>query len=216
LKSAEPRAELIEYYRRRAGEYEAIYAKPERQADLLLLKKKIAGILKGARVLEVACGTGYWTKVISGAAEAVAATDVAEEPMRIAQSKEYARSNVRFSVSDAYRLDENLGSFNAAFAGFWWSHVPRQRAAEFLRSLHARLEPGARVLLLDNLYVEGNSTPVVETDADGNTYQLRDLANGSRFRVMKNFPSKEELRALLPPPVHYRALQYYWLAQYRL
>jgi demethylmenaquinone methyltransferase/2-methoxy-6-polyprenyl-1,4-benzoquinol methylase len=213
---AEPQAELIDYYRRRAGEYEAIYAKPERQADLLLLKKKIAGILKGARVLEVACGTGYWTKVISGAAEAVAATDVAEEPMRIAQSKEYARSNVRFSVSDAYRLDENLGSFNAAFAGFWWSHVPRQRAAEFLRSLHARLEPGARVLLLDNLYVEGNSTPVVETDADGNTYQLRDLANGSRFRVMKNFPSKEELRALLPPPVHYRALQYYWLAQYRL
>ena len=213
---AEPQAELIDYYRRRAGEYEAIYAKPERQADLLLLKKKIAGILKGARVLEVACGTGYWTKVISGAAEAVAATDVAEEPMRIAQSKEYARSNVRFSVSDAYRLDENLGSFNAAFAGFWWSHVPRQHAAEFLRSLHARLEPGARVLLLDNLYVEGNSTPVVETDADGNTYQLRDLANGSRFRVMKNFPSKEELRALLPPPVHYRALQYYWLAQYRL
>ena len=213
---AEPQAELIDYYRRRAGEYEAIYAKPERQADLLLLKKKIAGILKGARVLEVACGTGYWTKVISGAAEAVAATDVAEEPMRIAQSKEYARSNVRFSVSDAYKLDENLGSFNAAFAGFWWSHVPRQRAAEFLRSLHARLEPGARVLLLDNLYVEGNSTPVVETDADGNTYQLRDLANGSRFRVMKNFPSKEELRALLPPPVRYRALQYYWLAQYRL
>ena len=213
---AEPQAELIDYYRRRAGEYEAIYAKPERQADLLLLKKKIAGILKGARVLEVACGTGYWTKVISGAAEAVAATDVAEEPMRIAQSKEYARSNVRFSVSDAYKLDENLGSFNAAFAGFWWSHVPRQRAAEFLRSLHARLEPGSRVLLLDNLYVEGNSTPVVETDADGNTYQLRDLANGSRFRVMKNFPSKEELRALLPPPVHYRALQYYWLAQYRL
>ena len=50
---AEPQAELIDYYRRRAGEYEAIYAKPERQADLLLLKKKIAGILKGARVLEI-------------------------------------------------------------------------------------------------------------------------------------------------------------------
>jgi len=213
---AEPQAELVDYYRRRAGEYEAIYAKPERQADLARLRIDIAEAFRARSVLEVACGTGYWTRVISGAAEAVTATDVAEEPMRLAESKEYARGNVRFSVSDAYKLDENLGSFNAAFAGFWWSHVPRQRAAEFLRSLHARLEPGARVLLLDNLYVEGNSTPVVETDADGNTYQLRDLANGSRFRVMKNFPSKEELRALLPPPVHYRALQYYWLAQYRL
>ena len=52
MSSAELRTALIEYYRRRAGEYEAIYAKPERQADLLLLKKKIAEILKHAAVLE--------------------------------------------------------------------------------------------------------------------------------------------------------------------
>lgn len=209
-------AELIEYYRRRAGEYEAIYAKPERQADLLLLKTKIAEIFRNARVLEVACGTGYWTTVISGAAKAVTATDLAEEPMRIARSKEYPRDNARFCVSDAYRLAEDLGSFDAAFAGFWWSHVPRQRIAEFVASLHARLEPGARVLLLDNLYVEGDSTAISEVDASGNTYQLRTLADGSGFRVMKNFPTKDELRALLPPPVHYRALRYYWLAEYRV
>jgi SAM-dependent methyltransferase len=208
-------AELIEYYRRRAGEYEAFYAKPERQADLLLLKKTIAEILRNARVLEVACGTGYWTTVISSAAEAVTATDVAEEPMRIAQSKSYPRGNVRFRVSDAYGLEESLGSFDAAFAGFWWSHVPRERIAQFVASLHARLEPGATVLLLDNLYVEGNSTPILEIDAAGNTYQLRTLSDGSSFRVMKNFPSKDELRALLPSPVHYRTLQYHWLAQYK-
>ena len=213
---AELRAELIEYYRRRAGEYEAIYAKPERQADLLLLKKKIAGIFKGARVLEVACGTGYWTRVISGAAEAVTATDVAEEPMRIAQSKEYPKGNVRFFAADAYCLEENLGSFDAAFAGFWWSHVPRQRIAEFLASLHARLEPGARVVIFDNLYVEGNSSSISEVDEVGNTYQLRTLADGASFRVMKNFPTKDELKQLLSAPVHYRALHYYWLAQYRV
>ena len=209
-------AELIEYYRRRAGEYEAIYAKPERQADLLLLKTKIAEIFRNTRVLEVACGTGYWTTVISSAAKAVTATDLAEEPMRIARSKEYPRDNVRFCVSDAYGLEEDLGSFDAAFAGFWWSHVPRQRIAEFVASLHARLEPGARVLLLDNLYVDGNSTPVVEADAEGNTYQMRTLADGSRFRVLKNFPSAEELRAVLSRQVAYTALQYYWLAEYRV
>jgi len=208
--------ELVEYYRRRAGEYEAIYARPERQSDLLLLKKKLAELLKHARVLEVACGTGYWTRVICEAASSVTATDLAEEPMHIARAKSYPKNNVAFVAADAYALPAGLGSFDAALAVFWWSHVPRQRIAEFLGSLHARLEPGARVLLLDNLYVAGNSTPVVETDVDGNTYQLRALADGSRFRVLKNYPSKEELRKVLGRQVHYRALQYYWLAEYRL
>jgi demethylmenaquinone methyltransferase/2-methoxy-6-polyprenyl-1,4-benzoquinol methylase len=216
LESAEQRPSLIEYYRRRAGEYEAFYAKPERQADLLLLKKKLAELLKNARLLEIACGTGYWTTVIANAAASVTATDLAQEPMNIARAKPYPKNNVTFVEADAYALPQSLGRFDAAFAGFWWSHVPRERIAQFVASLHARLEPGATVLLLDNLYVEGNSTPISEIDRAGNTYQLRTLADGSVFRVMKNFPTKDELRALLPAPVHYRALQYHWLAQYQV
>jgi ubiquinone/menaquinone biosynthesis C-methylase UbiE len=208
--------ELTEYYRRRAGEYEAIYAKPERQADLLLLKKKLAELFRHARVLEVACGTGYWTRVVASAAASVTATDLAEEPMNIARAKAYPKQNVTFAEADAYALPASLGSFDAALAVFWWSHVPRARIAQFLASLHARLEPGARVVLLDNLYVEGNSSPVCEVDPEGNTYQLRTLADGSSFRVMKNFPTRDELSAHLPGKVHYRALQYYWLAQYHL
>ena len=208
-------AELIEYYRRRAGEYEAIFAKPERQSDLLTLKKKLADLLKRARVLEVACGTGYWTTVIASAADSVTATDVAEEPMNIARAKPYPKKNASFVEADAYALPQSLGRFDAAFAGFWWSHVPRERIAEFTASLHARLQPGARVVMFDNLYVDGNSTPIVETDAAGNTYQLRELADGSRFRVLKNYPTRDELRALFPG-IHYRALQYYWLAEYKV
>jgi ubiquinone/menaquinone biosynthesis C-methylase UbiE len=210
----EPQSELISYYRRRAAEYEAFYAKPERQPDLLTLKKKLSELLKDARVLEVACGTGYWTTVIANAARLVTATDVAQEPMGIARAKAYPKDNVTFLEADAYALPESLGRFDAAFAGFWWSHVPRQRIARFLASLHERLEPGATVLLLDSLFVEGNSTPISEVDAAGNTYQLRTLSDGSSFRVMKNYPSKQELRELLPA-VHYRALQYHWLARYK-
>jgi len=208
--------DLAEYYRRRAGEYEAIYATPERQADLLILKKKISEMLRHASVLEVACGTGYWTTVIANAAASVMATDVAEEPMRIARAKEYPKKNVTFLEADAYALPDALGRFDAAFAGSWWSHVPRQRIAQFAASLHARLAPGARVLLLDNLYVEGNSTPISEVDAEGNTYQLRTLADGSKFRVLKNFPTKDELNRALGARVHYRALTHYWLAEYKL
>ena len=208
-------SELIDYYRRRAGEYEAIYAKPERQADLAALRESVARRFEKARVLEIACGTGYWTQVIARVAASVTATDVSEEPMQIARSKPYERGNVVFQAADAYALPESLGSFDAAFAGFWWSHVPRGKIGEFVASLHARLAPGARVVMLDNRFVAGNSTPVVEVDAAGNTYQLRTLADGSRFRVLKNYPTPQELRDLFGPTLAYEELDYYWHAEYR-
>jgi len=31
---------------------------------------------------------------------------------------------VEFQVGDAYRLAPAPGKFNAAFAGFWFSHIP--------------------------------------------------------------------------------------------
>lgn len=212
-------AGLVEYYRRRAREYEAIYARPERQEDLASLRTLIGRRLEGLRVLEIACGTGYWTQVIAPAAKAVVATDLAEEPMAIARAKELPQEKVGFVMADAHALPEALGRFDAAFAGFWWSHIPRERIPEFLSSLHARLEPGARVLLLDNLYVEGSSTPVAGVDAAGNTYQMRRLGDGSRVRVLKNFVTEEELRERMGPHAasfRFSALTYYWLAEYTL
>jgi demethylmenaquinone methyltransferase/2-methoxy-6-polyprenyl-1,4-benzoquinol methylase len=210
---------LIDYYRRRANEYEAIYAKPERQADLAYLGKEIPERLRGASVLEVACGTGYWTERVARSAAKIVATDAAEEPMRIARSKIYPEDAVRFELADAYALDPRLGRFDAGLAVFWWSHVPRERVAEFLESFHRCLTPGARVLFMDNLYAEGSSTPVSDVDLRGNTYQMRSLADGSRLRVLKNFPSEGELRGRLAPyaaSFAFEALQYYWLAEYRL
>lgn len=207
--------ELVDYYRRRASEYEAIYAKPERQADLEVLRQAIPAKLRGARVLEIACGTGYWTQLVAEVAADLVATDLAEEPMQIAQSKRYNR-RPRFETCDAYSLPETLGRFDGALAVFWWSHIPRQRIGEFLASLHARLEPGARIVLMDNRFVEGSSTPISELDAQGNTYQLRRLGDGSSVRVLKNFPGEAELRSHLPPSLHVESLEYYWLADYRL
>jgi len=205
--------ELIDYYRRRAAEYEAIYAKPERQTDLANLRQAIPAKLRGARVLEIACGTGYWTQLIAEVATEVVATDLAEEPMRIAQSKAYEKQPV-FELADAYALPESLGRFDAALAVFWWSHVPRERIGEFLASLHGRLAHGARVVLMDNRFVEGSSTPISEIDAQGNTYQLRRLGDGSQVRVLKNFPTEAELRSHLPPTLNLKMLEYYWLADY--
>ena len=210
--------ELVDYYRRRAGEYEEIYAWPDRQPDLDVLRSEIPARLAGCEVLEVACGTGYWTERIAAAAKRIVATDLAPEPLAIARAKAYA-CPVELRMADAYALDPALGSFDGAFGGFWWSHVPLSLRQTFLHGLHSRLRPGARVVMFDNRYVEGAMHPVAETDAEGNTYQKRRLSDGSENRVLKNFPSESDLRACLKGhavTIRYLPLRYYWLLEYRL
>ena len=207
------------YYARRAAEYEKIYAKPERQADLARMRHDIPALFEGERVLEIACGTGYWTPLIAERAESVLATDFNEEPLAIARSKTYRKGNVRFERADAYSLPAWPEKFSACYAGFWWSHIPLGRVDEFLRSLAARLEAGAKVAFMDNTQVEGSSTPISRRDAEGNTYQSRRLADGSSHEVLKNFPSPQELRARLGrrgTDFRFSAYEYYWVATYRI
>ena len=104
---------------------------------------------------------------------------------------------VEFLVGDAYALPQRAAPFDAAFAGFWFSHVPRSRQREFLLGLNAVLRPGAKVVLLDNRFVEGSSSPVSEQDAEGNSYQMRKLGDGTTHRVLKNFPSVPELHTVV-------------------
>ncbi|MEO7152728.1 MAG: hypothetical protein ABIX46_13600 [Burkholderiaceae bacterium] len=82
------------------------------------------------------------------------------------------------------------------------------------------LAPGARVVLLDNRSVEGSSSVIAETDGDGNTYQDRQLADGSVHRVLKNFPTEAALQALVDDgrgvdAVHHR-WRYFWAFEYRV
>ncbi len=85
--------------------------------------------------------------------------------------------------------------------------------------LHARLEPGARVVFLDNAFVAASSTPLSRRDADGNTYQQRTLDDGSVHEVLKNFPTRAEALARLGPRAHdaeWIAHAHYWVLSYRL
>lgn len=188
-----PAGAMAAYYAARAREYDAIYAKPERQDELRALERWLPWALAGRPLLDVACGTGHWTRFLAPEVPSLLGVDAAPETLAIARARVPA-PHVAFAVGDAYDVAPLGRRFGGAFAGFWFSHVPIARRRAFLDGLHAVLEADALVVLIDNRFVAGSSTPIAERDASGDTWQLRRLADGSTHRVLKNFPDEAELR----------------------
>ncbi len=196
--------------------YEAIYQSNDRQSDLDTLKEWVANLFRDRHVLEIACGSGYWTQYIGEKAAAITATDIVPESLELAQSKPI-QCPTTFAQANAYTLPKTLGQFNAAFAGCWWSHIPVQKQNKFLAALHHRLSPGSQVVLIDNLYVEGKSTSIIEWDEQGNSYKHNALHNGSRQRILKNYPSKEDLYERVFPfsrNASFQELDHFWMFSY--
>ena len=109
---------LVDYYARRANEYERIYDKPERQTDLRVLRQWLQAKCAGHHVLEAACGTGYWTEAIAETATTVTAVDINQEVLDLARGKHFSRRNVSFEKQDAYQLSLTSNRFSAGVAMF--------------------------------------------------------------------------------------------------
>lgn len=209
---------LAAYYAKRADIFDQVYEKPDCQADLALLQQRLGEVLAGHRVLELACGTGYWTQHYAKFAASVLATDINPEMIAIAQGKGLNNEKIRWELADAFSL-QMTDSFTACFAGFWWSHVMRQDQESFLRHLRQKLGKDALLVLMDNVYVEGSSTTIARTDLEGNTYQIRVLPDGGRYEVLKNFPTDSALRkkfAAAVKEIRIVRLEHYWMLTCRL
>jgi demethylmenaquinone methyltransferase/2-methoxy-6-polyprenyl-1,4-benzoquinol methylase len=211
-----PHTGLAGYYARRAAEYERIYAKPERQADLRWLRERVAGLLAGRDVLEVACGTGYWTELIAAVATSIHATDLNEETLTLARARPFPRGNATFAVQDAYTQASMPAAWDAGFAGLWLSHVDLARMPEFVDALHSHLVPGAIVVAFDERDDPTRTVRGMRVDAaTGNRYEARRLENGERYEIVKNFVDAPRLRRALARRA--RNLQYddlgrFWIA----
>jgi ubiquinone/menaquinone biosynthesis C-methylase UbiE len=209
---------MKDYYAARAAEYDRIYLKPERQADLRAIEAWLPEVFAGRRLLEIACGTGYWTQWLASACLSVTGIDTAEQTLAIARTRP-ANQSVRLLMADAFDLPDSLGSFDAAFAGFWISHLTLAERRPFFEQLHRRLTPGAVVVMLDNRFVPGSSTPIARTDRLGNTWQQRSLDDGRTYEVLKNFPDEAQLRAALEglaDQIEWREWPYYWTIRWRV
>ncbi|MEM6801690.1 MAG: class I SAM-dependent methyltransferase [Bacteroidota bacterium] len=202
----------ISYYAQRAQEYEKVYYKPERQNDLRKLEELLPQLVKAKSVLEIGCGTGYWTQFLSKTAKLILATDINHSMLEIAKSKSYD-CETEFRELDYEKIVEVAASFEVIFAGFVISHIRRENLLSFISKLSSKLKRGGELIFVDNRFVEGSNTPIESVDEKGNTFQRRKLEDGSSFKVLKNFYTEEDWRRDIADQSEFelRELNYFYL-----
>lgn len=207
------------YYSKRAQEYEKIYHRedPVRQGEQKRIVEQISTLFEGRSVLEVACGTGYWTAYLDRVADHVVGVDASEEVLQIARSKGY--SNAEFLLGDAYELGAIEGRFDGALANFWFSHVQKDRIEPFLQGLHRRLEEGAVVFMADNILMDGIGGELIAKVGEADTYKIRTLEDGTTYEILKNYYDKNELKELFAPYAEDLSIEMgtcFWWLSYRV
>jgi len=188
--------DVIQYYAARAPIFDetAGYSNQEEEYFREPIKARYRKLFAGHNVLEVACATGYWTATVAKTAKAVLAVDINASLLAQAKNRCKHFSNVTFQVADAYTLSGIPSGFSAAYAILWWSHIPKERTIDFLRVLHLRLLPGAFVMFVDQLPIDGH---ILRNGENGNTLEKRVLPDGRSFEIVKNFPSEKDIINIL-------------------
>jgi SAM-dependent methyltransferase len=210
---------VARYYASSTQAADAALSRAERANDLARVRERLAQLVRGQTVLELACGTGYWTEVIAATADNVLATDILDTMLARAQTRRFPEGKVAFRRVDGLDLPDDLGTFSCVFIGFWWSHLKRDEQDALLAQLRARLGRDVVLILLDDAYVEGSSATVARTDAQGNTYEIVAAPDGERFELPKSYPADSALRKRLADGVReirIERLTYYWMLTCRL
>jgi ubiquinone/menaquinone biosynthesis C-methylase UbiE len=192
--------EMNRYYEARApwhDQYMSYQSNKNMEELLSPIIEIIEEMIIGKKVLEISCGTGNWTEVLAKRAASVIAVDVSPAVMTIAQSKLLGYKNVTFMQGDAYDLGHIEDSFDVLFSADWWSHIPKGILPTFLDSSMRKLNPGSNAIMIDMTCSEYFRQETCYYDEENNRISLRQLPDGSEFRVIKNFPSESELRHIL-------------------
>jgi demethylmenaquinone methyltransferase/2-methoxy-6-polyprenyl-1,4-benzoquinol methylase len=190
----DPLAEQIEYYRHRADEYDEWWLRQGRYAldpaaerrwlaDVAEVEAALEAFAPRGEVLELACGTGLWTRHLARHADRVTAVDAS--PEMIARNAARVRGPVTYVRADLFEWTPPANAFDVCAFTYWLSHVPADRLATFWATVAAALRPGGRVFLADSHH----AGPVA-----GDT-QERVLNDGRRFTVVKRFWQPAELAA---------------------
>ncbi|MEE9443699.1 MAG: class I SAM-dependent methyltransferase [candidate division Zixibacteria bacterium] len=188
------RDQTIEYYQKRAAEYDKIYYRdnPMRQAELKDLYGLSQGVLSKLSVLDIACGTGFWTRIISEQAREITGIDINQATLDEAGKKEY-NCPVEFIPGDWRKIPEIDKQFDGLLMTYVLSHVKRQDSDTLRETIKNIIPAGSPAFICDNNLICEMEKELIWDKEKINSYKLRKLENGKKYMILKNYFDNEEL-----------------------
>ena len=197
-------ATMLAYYEARAPEYDDWYLRRGRyergpihdaawNAELDVAGRWLDELPIRGEIVELAAGTGWWSPLLASKGE-LSLYDGTAAPLERARERLVAHQlRAHLHVRDAWAEPDR--QVDAVFTGFWLSHVPRTRLAEFLAIVRRWLKPGGTFAFIDSLPDEQSSA--TDHPAPADDASVRHLNDGREFTIIKVYYEPGELEAAL-------------------
>jgi SAM-dependent methyltransferase len=198
-------AEQLAYYRARAAEYDEWWLRTGRydhgallnaawHDDAARVEQALVAHLDAARprsALELACGTGLFTRLVAPRVGRLLALDASPEVQAINRAR-VAGANVAYEVADLFAW-QPAARYDFVFMSFWLSHVPDDRFDEFWMKVRSALADGGSAYVIDSGWDMTSSATNHARPERERGIAVRKLNDGREYRIVKVFHDPAEL-----------------------
>lgn len=208
-----PDSELLSeqrsYYQARAPEYDAWWQRRGRYdrgaaandrwfAEVAVLERALERFGPQGDILELACGTGLWTRILFNRAHRLTAVDASSEMIARARGR-LGDAPVEFVHANLFEWSPPADTYDLCFFAFWLSHVPEELFEAFWATVAASLRRGGRVFFIDSDRSDLSTASDHRLPAANEETMVRRLDNGREFRIVKRFYAPSWLEHRLAP-----------------
>jgi len=191
----------IDYYRQRAPEYDETSSPPGNPLAPhgQRIEDALDAFAPAGKVLEIASGTGTWTRHLLEHASELAALDSSPE-MHEQSRKKIRDERVRYIERDVFSWEPD-DTYDVVFFANWLSHVPPSAFEQFWAIVERALAPEGRVMFVDEVgdawrnedlreeFVQGPTVPDSATTSQGWAPSMSSRCSGSRLSSRRGWLS---------------------------
>ena len=194
------RHNMLRYYDERASEYEEAYvlgtgtasiADPEVfRREALLLTQMVEHFARG-RLVDLACGTGYWLPYYVAGCSSVTLIDQAPRMLQECRKKIAsldALDRITIVQDDVLEHSFRPRAFDSALVGFLISHLTDEEEQQLFERLKTMLDTDGRFLIFDSAWSPERARFNRKTER-----QERRLNDGSRFEIYKRYIDRQDV-----------------------
>ena len=177
--------EQMTYYRKMAQEYDETNGQTDDLQRAFARARELPQHLGPVeRVLELACGTGTWTRALLPLGRELTAIDASPEMLALARQK--VGNAVQFEQADLFEW-QPWQQYDLVFFANWLSHVPPRRLDAFLGTVAHAVRPGGSVAIVDQYAPMPEDREISVQTEEGAIYANRSLRDGQTFTIVKVF-----------------------------